>query len=1738
MNFWEKIKRKFHKYNRKTLVITVLAIILSVGSMLVCVQASVSAVKANQYALMVQTGVNNSGKDISTFIVEYRTGNDVRRAYIEPHEGAYKTSLDGLGPTASTKARLNAAGWFAYEADWKTKVAETEPLAKGSIDTYIFTATGRIDEILSIGVVPYPSAQAVTWDCAGLSVYDVKKVGGLEMAGFISDQVYLNLSGSQLAKLIYKNGKGNKSTALQLHFKSMDEILFTSETQAVKGTDATAYLQTDYFETPSDDTDDYVFKIDIADTYMAGIEAYQNAYNQKKSIFDMAPAEFLVMQVRYYDTENVIRQVNMPVLTSALGYAKQKDVIKLSSEIVDLVPQGGSLAFGAKLPQFSKLDSAKLTYISNEETLKKLTNVSSNPDKLAHHNAYSKSLLDDSFYFTGIQLYKGDNSVSVSYDGAQLKVSENAKPIYYYVADSLKGMALSNSASADIDFISYSNSDANYKIFDERLEKDQLYLVRVKTADDEEASTTDNIVLDIHYFTTAGEEVTKTVDLKEDCKEFYGYWNGPKGENIAYNAAMQANGVLYAFLELKDSVDYFSGVDFTNNGDDDWATSNFSIYRIKQKGNLEFEWLPNPTEKTNSNHFRMINGMRLGIVETEEDKEKDQDAIMGDDNNRMISIGGDDDSSDGYIYVGPKKKKSVDFNSVKITDLKIHDPDFFKYSYKMSYEYAKTNHGFNLSEMTYKVTVNVDTQAFSTNGDDDCGSNNYFYFQLVFANGTSAYVQANQQLKGDGFSSGAPETFNISVNRDYGKLAAINIIPEVDEDIGDPYDKLKIESIEVLRSLGNGFAEKYNIIVGDWIGIDYYERDATDNSHSEAELAKTFAVTSRVPCAEILFTINTGNYESDPKTGVYNQFQGRLFATIHYTDEGGESHTSLPIDVVQAMYDFDGKKATSSGTANGAISDPNLMFRQSSADRFIWQAELVDHIDAITFRAENTTETPVNWPIQSIGAELITRGDIEKDRGRNEMHQYIIDGGEYIPVTSTANESACSVAMNGKSSAQDVTIDFLPSEGSLASKLTSSDMPFIISRAPISQNDTLNVYAFLDPSATESVAATTVKCGVIYTDVYGGARQTTCDLKRTTTLDPYGAEQVAFGVKGVGAKQFGSMGFVNLKAVTGANVDSVPIDYVLVQRIRSNVVVETYKCMFAAAGPVDIAMSGIPMSTAANLAVTCENEYQDVYIQLGEMTDETNGLSAGKYDIAVALKYKTAVGEGDEEYLTEYAYLTDMNITSLKPYDMVKIRMSKPGIKEITGLEIATASYLQAEVVSAAVGTYKVNGTQASASGEQEDKYVCTNWYSFDNPSPLVIRNEKKMLALTSSNRSESSTISPITFTFKTADEVDGYGDQIGLSAKDKIRMKVLYTENGNEKVYVIDDISQYMVDNGSFGTGGSATVRMLLKGVNAQSIRSIVLTPYDQDATKLLYWGLSSVNINFGDGQEEADEKVASISDRRVFTEIGSDEENKISFANIRISGNVYETDSESQFSYASKIATVSQARDGDITSEYVEGGKLYGIDLSGVEFDKTTTAKFPAGSAGGDTLQSYRLTFDKDIAGDIEVVAKQGNMLIVRVTGNKDKDVEHTMTAMSNENTKAYVTFHFKMKAFQMESSNVQVVASAYEMLSDTEFAYDKKLAFAAGEKEEDLKVDYVEEGTLIGFEIGVVNSSKDYLVSFDDVAEGQVQIVSKKNDQMIIRVKGEAGKNLVGKITFTAVEDSSQSVSFKLHMNGKTE
>lgn len=1457
------------------------------------------------YALRVETGPNSDPGDVGTFVVVYKdTDKQTRRAYINPHDGDYVNSINfavGKGMDANVQKKMDSYKAVAgYNVPWmdslSTAKSETDSnnvaLSPNSIDTYFFQTYYEVDEILALGVMTGDSDTLTkSWTCYGISLYKVYKAQGVVPYGYISNTYELGFYGALLNRMEFKENNGSPIAQFDFSRRDVKYIYADKESEIGKTTTASfprvtgeSYSNLDFAK------DQYTIKLDVADVYKAGFEDYVAGNEKNAKLSDVKPAEILVLNLDYWTTSRNLRTVNLPVLSSALAYAIETGAITADTPLADLLPQGGSIAFTAKLPEFSEISNATLYYVSGEKkelgdvSLEALTGMTSKKDYAEKHKKYYDDMKNDRISFTGVQIYPGTNAVDVTLgDTAALVVKENAgaKMLYQMSAPVHSGYPLDTGAGQKLEFEPVRGNPI--KTADNR----SLFILETKTSDLANSGTASDIAAVIRYIDRNDEEKQVEFRFKESAKEFYGYWPDDMGDDAGYQLSMNNSASYYALFEA-DNVKRFIGMTLANKGKDDWMAESIAIYQVDDNsklGGVCYQW-NSDSGIAKVIHGRTINGRPLNY------KSDLGELTMMDKNigvTLLVSIGNGEvsDSPDvaAGIFIGGEKEREISFTSIEVGKQKDNRTNFFEYYYDMPYDVAHSNFGFDTKAVAYTVEVQVDSDPYGIKDGlryDDCGSANYFYFQLLFERGNSAYVQANQQMRGDGFRTGVIETFDIYVNQEYGALQGIKIIPEVDINTGKPYDKLNIKQIEVKRSTDNGLKQSFKTDTIGWIGIDYSDDGGKQKYHKSSQLAKIYPFVKESNTATILFALG---YDSIPEE--LNQFQGTVTASITYKDTAGKTQVE-EYDIVKAMHKFNGtlgiadlsERTSKDGKEKLVKSDPNLMFRPNHTDRFLWEKSDLKYVEKITLEATNSSNKTVFLDVTNFSMTVLRSSDLESNRAINRYGEYIIEGIEYDENNVTwCKEGLHELKLNTDTTGS-IIFEFEYDENTCISVPDSSKFPYIVTRQPESYNDTVNVYAYVSPTTTD-LSKLRVSGVVTYDDTASIEKHSPDEFRLTTITDENGNRRQVFCCEDLLVRNFRTLKDIGLVAYGKGNV---AIEYVIVQHIRNNVVINCYKAKFAVKDP---SINDSMVYTDPGRISLYNNipGYQDITIQFGDNMEATT-LTPEHRDLAISFDY--LFGITSDEYHTENYFLTDSGARTIKPGETITLRVYGANIGRINGISLTAAEFLDLDIKAVTIGVY----TPIKSQEGQETTYECTDWYSVECNTKL--KNEMKNFKVSSDQFDSADTWSPITMQIKTlasyVAENGSLGVDLGLTQGQKLKMVVTYDDDGTLKELVFDDIVNRL-RSGDFSAGKTAEFVFLAKNLRAENIRSIAFKPYDDDPESNVFWGLDSVSVAFGDGVTA--KSTIYVEPRRILYE-DDEKPGEISFSKVILSADVQKVEVE----------------------------------------------------------------------------------------------------------------------------------------------------------------------------------------------------------------------------------------------------
>ena len=683
-------------------------------------------------------------------------------------------------------------------------------------------------------------------------------------------------------------------------------------------------------------------------------------------------------------------------------------------------------------------------------------------------------------------------------------------------------------------------------------------------------------------------------------------------------------------------------------------------------------------------------------------------------------------------------------------------------------------------------------------------------------------------------------------------MTGIRIIPDDSSSDSKKFDKLRIDSIQVVES---GITASHTCWVAEnvgWIGIGYTEEQEQNRAggrkgRTVAEISKTAGIdyTTNVVRLEVAIRTNTPGDESENSDEVSGaQFRGSLKADFHFINSKGESDKLENVDVVQAMYQYMNKKPTTSDT--GAVSNSSLMFRENHTDRFMVDIVDVQKMVSIDMMMTQKDE-PYEWNIGGISISVVNDG------GSLMLNKF----DEYEYSRTTPSTQLCTQSVD-KTPAyhpilkkqKPVPLNVILTDNEIQMDKDYNTIASALTREPASQNDELNVYAFPSVNIGDPVSKYDLEVLINYAHAYGPMYETGGKMECNTDGD-----RPVFYLQGL--KASGMIDLSKIKLSAGSKDGKfvmADMDFAIVQQVRDGVVIANY---FVSLGNENAYYSVAKYPSTGASSVGYKN-VEVLTFQLGETT-RASSLFAERLDVACALRYKMAYDPTGKEYMTPYIYLTDQEILKIRAGQIVDLSFSQMFVGEVTGVAIAGIGDISATVDAASVATYRVYSAYSSAEPDQIGYYSFGNGISL-SASPVIMQQTAKAIDDTQSVRS-------VEFAFTTAAASENY--ESGTTTP--VWMK-LYTADKDGRIRSTGsdkekkDIRMYLVDgSGNFATGKTQVVRFMVSG--AQELRRIEIEPQTVGGGGNAGWSLDSVTVRLGDTivTRSVGERIYEGSPRRV---------------------------------------------------------------------------------------------------------------------------------------------------------------------------------------------------------------------------------------------------------------------------------
>lgn len=1588
------------------------------------VQAAVKA-KKQLYALEITSGVNGVDmKNISAIVITYGNGTSSYSHAIYPKADMDNT-YNFVGDDKDNTLRDNVLSEAGEEIDSSSEKYKFMPY---STKTILFVPYHEISYVTNIRIV-YAEGTTGRWSLQGMRVV---KVTGSTPAYSGNATVSAPLRLSYTGEIIME-----MQNSAELSWATGDVLReFTNDYN--RNTTSNAYLKnqsakdTNAYQTYDAKRDDYVVRLDIPDEYMAGLESLVSECNENAEFHKLMLPDLLYVTVWYEDIYGDVQKADIPVISNVYAEAYGQ-----SGRVNGIAQQGEQLAFTAHLYGFKKLitdqkktnngisvtvgmdQTTKSCYIATKtiqdyEVVTDFFGSHYEPVKrknTAGKRAETAEKMQDALSLTNIALYrKADVSLTAKIDNNVLQFAfsdgtwDKSKPDYYYTYTKSTGRSIAYGTTQN--FVMTDNMTDNTKNKDvmRTAKKDisTLYLVEIDTADIAEAATTDDLEVSFTYkaFGSAtyigpkGQDTslsgdlsagtntsTKVYSIKDKVTEYYGYWaaEGTDAEHYAYHQGTGRNGKLYFLLSLAD-VDTFVSATISLNGSDEWQTSGITISRVTS---LDARSIAITTKDMH----KITWGSNVIQTDREIDRNVETQKLA---------------SSAEQVLVRAGKKKTIYFDETKSSTEVEEAEKWDPYADEMSYETASSNLGFGKNRVSYDVDVVVAGSAAANSTDGDCGSKNLFFFRLNFEDGSSAYVQANQQLSSDGFRTGQTERFSIWTNKDYGELVSVDIIPDDTASSSNIYDKLNITKIRVSKNGDNALNRAWEISNPGWVGIDYVE-DAQDNSNVGSsnktgryagELTKSFMVDRTTYSVRLMFAFSTGEYKDG------KQFGGSIQAELSYIDTNNELQI-LSFDMVKQLYNYNQKETTgiSTRTLNGKTSyvpDTGLMFRGNTVDRFFLDLSDVKSIESMKLTV--TDQNGVTWNINDVGVSLVS-----------QTGQMILNSnGEYVYTGETkeltTQESTTSPAYSVSVTGGDISsfnINFLPNE--IAINQSESAASAKVTRKPAGNNDTLNVYLLPREDSRVWMNDYNMRLNFSYVNSYGA--------KYANGINSMKKNSEAYYIEGISTRSFSMLDSVQYRAIANSNSGStlgasehIGGKEMIIQQVRAGVILNTFW------GDLANVYLDNPDNTVVLKRYT-DQRTQTVSLYFGKNT-KTERLSNDGKNIAVSIGFETTVGGKSQKYHSPYVYLTDEDIEQIHAGMIADVNFHIPYISKITDVRVAGVKDVTAEIDSILISTYDNDSSadltlpEYGSSQEVWDQYnkekekaqkdrICDSWYSISSVASedRMLTNGVTTYSYFRSDVDETGTLTPVTITLEAAENmVDSDAD---------LEMVILYKKKGTgqDAEKSIDSVRQLLGSDSTFRAGETQTIQCMLTDVDA--IIGLKLKTTQEDK----FYTIKSAKVEWDkiytnrESQMTLDHMVRSWAPSNQEGEIITNKTFDVSFANAKLT-----VTASSEPADGSSGVTMSSSDVDEINLLLKEGDKL-NLDIAYTSsLDDTWSYDF------------YRLSDNARASVDSEksFVKTQGSRLVVHTT---DLRSGNYLLVIKGESSKISCNVKFTVEAVESD-------------------------------------------------------------------------------------------------------------------------
>lgn len=1168
--------------------------------------------------------------------------------------------------------------------------------------------------------------------------------------------------------------------------------------------------------------------VHIADVYDAGIEFLLSGYGKKAkttvdsndkfnakaflekigsqaysaySNLDPIVQDCLTLEVSYQDVLGDTRKIEIPFISAYLsnilvdnaGVLCGKD--DYTTWISGIFRQNDTVALPLPLAQYESLLGLKLTYG------KKAAYTTDNDKVRSIPTSVDTLTVDNVCFYEGVSFNNFKQPYNKSTLSCQLET--DLTPVYSYSAASAAGTTLGTGHQLNMTLENGRLVNGSPKA----RELKDTYVFTLTNSSIDEAGTESPIYADITYVDTNGLEHTlKDLNIENLTGQFYGYtfnfdvleWkkannmlptdpgqvdNRVKDLYQQYDSHMSEKGGKTQFAMTVANVAYFTSVTFYI--DKAIEGNNLSTNSATDIDSWQLEAI-NVTKATAisqrySTHKVASGPYWVRDVEGTEVAWADQKMLLQSGVLSQTVFLSYLDKEGNIVNPGQTVKENDDYLQTLPST--------------MNYQQACKDLGLSVPKYTYQISVDVADVA-------DAGSTNYFYFQLIFKNGTSGVVLANQQLSSDSFRQGCIETFQIQTTQNYGELKSVRIICDSATSSSNVFDKLNISKISVTMVGFSGVNRVWNIDNVGWININYTDEGAeyyTGGSDATVPVATTniqlireYAITGITTAVDLLFCISTAS-NSKLSTKALNTSTfgtGKIMATLVYLDSAS-TQKEMTFDLSQKLQ------------AYNSTDEMKWMYRPNHVDRFVLSVADITSVVSMEISRFDDRE---DWIISGITVQQVGGlGNVYMSYNS----EYIRQPEKAVDLANSDQDGPVTISGTGK-----CILSFTTNKIEV-NRSDDDSWDATVTREPDTTNDTLNIYLFSGKILNKEHPfdlPTAINGSVKYTTRFGGAMQTSFDFRRGT-IDG----QTVMYVEGVNVSDMATLNSMTLKDQSGRSYSTV-VSHAVVQRVRGDVILDTYRIGYS--NYLEYCSQSYPSTDVLNPM----NQKVTLLSAAGQSDVK---LTAESYDVAVALRYTTvySVDGPTKVYQSPYIYLTDQQINMLSSNQNAVLDFEIPNISQITGLSVISTGPVFNFDSATAQNFDKETGNLLS-SGVADQGFAAS-----------------KVEALVPISQGEVSTA---VFTFVTPSN----SEVAGAGTYGQVSMIITYTNSAGETLSMnVDNLISRLPSGQTLSAGTTAELTVLLP--DAVSVEKVVLYSVDDD------WYLSTLGMILTRSDGSVDQKA-----------------------------------------------------------------------------------------------------------------------------------------------------------------------------------------------------------------------------------------------------------------------------------------